>query len=355
MKGLIGVLSVFWVLHVSAQCEVMDADGNGMINGSDMLYPLGAMGIENHPADLDSTGVVDILDVMTFLLYLGHPCPLQPIEPTMGLIEELVLEAHHVHDEATEEIPPGSLTYRLYARISEGAPEGSTVHGIFGRNDFPLEVTSPNGFYVHFAASSTTAENLNPIFFEVMPSAAFSSWWTLYSTPEMFQYSSDGFNLSYIEGENGSWNWEDEAGGGVSGFWFSPESPSATLDSSLVLLGQFTTLATEDITGTINLVAKTPDFEVEIATGLTFEASQAVTSGCMDEAALNFNSTAVIPTDVCQYLGDLNGDGIVDITDLLALLGAFGCTECADTDLNGDGVVSVQDVLILLQVWGMGG
>lgn len=349
------VLSVFWVLHVSAQCEVMDADGNGMINGSDMLYPLGAMGIENHPADLDSTGVVDILDVMTFLLYLGHPCPLEPIVPIAGLIEELVLETHHVHDEAMEEIPAGSVTYRLYARMSQAAAQGTHIHGIFGRNDFPLEVTSPNGFYVHFAAGSTTAENLNPIFFEVMPSAAFSSWWTLYSTPEMFQYSSDGFPLSYIEGENGSWNWEDEVGGGVSGFWFSPELPSATLDSSLVLLGQFTTLATEDITGSINLVAKTPDFEVEYATGLTFNSSQAVASGCMDEAALNFNSAAVIPTDICQYLGDLNGDGIVDITDLLALLGAFGCTECTDTDLNGDGVVSVQDVLILLEAWGLGG
>jgi hypothetical protein len=103
------------------------------------------------------------------------------------------------------------------------------------------------------------------------------------------------------------------------------------------------------------VVAKTPDFEVELATGLTFDASQAVVSGCMDEAALNFNSNAIIPLDVCQYLGDLNGDGVVDIADLLSLLGAFGCTECSDTDLNGDGVVSVQDVLILLQVWGMGG
>lgn len=346
---------IFWVFEASSQCEVMDADGNGMVNGSDMLYPLGAMGNVDHPADLDSTGVVDILDVMTFLMYLGHPCPLQPIEPTAGLIEELVLEAHHVHNEALEDIPSESVTYRLYARISAGAPEGTIVHGIFGRNDFPLEVTSPNDFYVHFAALSTTAENINPIFFEVSPSAAFSSWWTLYGTPEFFQYSFGGFDLSYIEGENGSWNWEDEAGGGVSGFWFSPELPSATLDPSLVLLGQFTTLATGDITGTINVVAKTPDFEVEIATGLTFDESEAVTSGCMDEVALNFNSTAIIPLDVCQYLGDLNGDGVVDIADLLALLGAFGCTDCQDTDLNGDGVVSVQDVLILLQAWGMGG
>jgi hypothetical protein len=60
------------------------------------------------------------------------------------------------------------------------------------------------------------------------------------------------------------------------------------------------------------------------------------------------------PLGRCQYLGELNSDGVVDITDLLALLGAFGCTQCSDTDLNGDGIVSVQDVLILFQAWGMG-
>lgn len=355
MRKLVGVWWIFLALQASGQCEVMDADGSGVINGADMLFALGAMGIENHPADLDSTGVVDVLDAMTFSIYLGQLCPLEPIVPTTGLVEGLVLEERTNHEVSLEDIPSGSVTYRLYARISDGAPEGTTLNGVFGRNDFPLEITSPNDFYVHFAASSTTAQNINPIFFDAMPSMAFSSWWTLYYSPELFQSSFDGFNLSYIEGDNGDWNWEDEVGGGVFGFYFPSELPSATLDSSLVLLGQFTTLATNDIVGTVNVVAKTPDFEVELATGLTFDASQAVVSGCMDEAALNFNSNAIIPLDVCQYLGDLNGDGVVDIADLLSLLGAFGCTECSDTDLNGDGVVSVQDVLILLQVWGMGG
>lgn len=104
------------------------------------------------------------------------------------------------HEVSLEDIPLGSVTYRLYARISDGAPEGTTLNGVFGRNDFPLEITSPIDFYVHFAAGSTTAENINPIFFDVMPSMAFSNWWTLYYTPELLQYSFDGFNLSYIEG-----------------------------------------------------------------------------------------------------------------------------------------------------------
>jgi len=51
--------------------------------------------------------------------------------------------------------------------------------------------------------------------------------------------------------------------------------------------------------------------------------------------------------------GDLNGDGVVNVSDLLILLGAWGsCPDC-DEDLNGDDVVNVSDLLILLGNWGL--
>lgn len=51
-------------------------------------------------------------------------------------------------------------------------------------------------------------------------------------------------------------------------------------------------------------------------------------------------------------VGDINGDGVVDVSDLLAMLGAWGsCPGCA-ADLNGDGVVDVSDLLMLLGAWG---
>jgi len=49
---------------------------------------------------------------------------------------------------------------------------------------------------------------------------------------------------------------------------------------------------------------------------------------------------------------DLNGDGVVNVSDLLILLGEWGdCAGC-DSDLNNDGVVNVSDLLVLLGAWG---
>jgi choice-of-anchor B domain-containing protein len=49
---------------------------------------------------------------------------------------------------------------------------------------------------------------------------------------------------------------------------------------------------------------------------------------------------------------DLNGDGAVDVTDLLALLAVWGnCPPKCPPDLNGDGIVDVQDLLQLLSAW----
>ncbi len=54
------------------------------------------------------------------------------------------------------------------------------------------------------------------------------------------------------------------------------------------------------------------------------------------------------------FLGDLNGNGTVNVKDLLALLAAWGrCDEgCCITDLNIDGIVGVSDLLLLLANWG---
>lgn len=60
--------------------------------------------------------------------------------------------------------------------------------------------------------------------------------------------------------------------------------------------------------------------------------------------------------EVVAKSADLNGDGVVNVPDLLALLGAWGpCDEKRDdcpADLDGDGEVGTADLLILLANWG---
>jgi hypothetical protein len=47
--------------------------------------------------------------------------------------------------------------------------------------------------------------------------------------------------------------------------------------------------------------------------------------------------------------GDLNGDGTVDINDLLAVIAGWGSP---DGDINGDGTTDITDLLVLLEFFG---
>ncbi len=51
---------------------------------------------------------------------------------------------------------------------------------------------------------------------------------------------------------------------------------------------------------------------------------------------------------------DLDLDGVVGVSDILILLGEFGCVvECGATDIDANGLVGVSDVLAMLNVFGM--
>ena len=57
-----------------------------------------------------------------------------------------------------------------------------------------------------------------------------------------------------------------------------------------------------------------------------------------------------IPDECC--VGDIDGDGVVGVKDLLDLLAAWGPNPLHPADFNGDGFVGVTDLLTLLGTWG---
>ncbi len=55
--------------------------------------------------------------------------------------------------------------------------------------------------------------------------------------------------------------------------------------------------------------------------------------------------------DECECIGDVDGSGVVDFADLLAILSAWG-NEGGPEDVNGNGVVDFGDILLVLRSWG---
>ena len=64
--------------------------------------------------------------------------------------------------------------------------------------------------------------------------------------------------------------------------------------------------------------------------------------------------TAVGTEEVLQLVSDVNGDGIVNIQDLVSVAGQFGKTGKNSADVNGDGVVNIQDLVLVAGAFGEG-
>lgn len=350
-----GLLALPFALH--AQCEVLDNDGNGVINGADMLPLLGATGTPDPDYDFNASGWVDMEDVMQGARELGQTCPVAFDLATTGIVAGAVLELVATHTDpvisSVGTIPAGSTTYRLYVQTTI---PGATCQGVFGRDAHPMTIDSDNGLFSSSLVNGSLASQVNPLFYSLDPTLPYASWLAVGYSPEMIA-GPEGFGLQeYTIGdiefdEDPSLLWGGVAGTGAFLIWPAQGEHYATLDSTLHLVGQFTTLGAPAFATTFNVVMRVGE-AYETATGLEVNESDAVFAGCMDSAASNFDPLATIPIDVCLILGDFDGDGVVATPDLLALLALFGCETCPEGDLDSDGVVSVVDFLMFLGLFG---
>ncbi len=74
-------------------------------------------------------------------------------------------------------------------------------------------------------------------------------------------------------------------------------------------------------------------------------------AGSVVEAAVDGVSLSRSFCDGPSCAGDVNGDSVVDVSDILAIVGAWGASSGPE-DINGDGIVDVSDVLEVVAVWG---
>ena len=51
-------------------------------------------------------------------------------------------------------------------------------------------------------------------------------------------------------------------------------------------------------------------------------------------------------------VGDMDGDLVVTVSDVLDILSEFGCASACTMDINGDGATNVTDVLLVLSAFG---
>ena len=79
--------------------------------------------------------------------------------------------------------------------------------------------------------------------------------------------------------------------------------------------------------------------------------------GALDRDELDAGSDPADPESTPPVPGDVDGDGLVGITDFVALLTAWGpcpapCPPTCPADLDGDCNVGITDFLLLLANWG---
>lgn len=88
------------------------------------------------------------------------------------------------------------------------------------------------------------------------------------------------------------------------------------------------------------------------------EVSAPSIPGCMEVEACNYAPEANVDDGSCEYsscqcTGDLDGDSLVGVSDVLQLLSLFGCTTgCGAADINSNGLVGAADVLLVLAQFG---
>ncbi len=192
-------------------------------------------------------------------------------------------------------------------------------------------------------------------------------------------FFSDAFGISADGSALGGWRMISDSdfeafrwtsGGGMVGLGdlpggiFESRANSVSADGSLVV-GQGTSSSGleafiwDDVNGMQSLQvvleaqlgSSLTGWTLTDAVGISADGSTIVGFGNNPSGFQEAYVAVILPLDLC--LGDVSGDGNVNVTDLLDLLAAWGPNPGHPADINGDGNVNVTDLLALLGAWGV--
>lgn len=352
-----------------------DCDGDGTINACE---------ISAGAADCDANGVPDSCQIAQGAADVNNDGILDSCVPVnyAGLVTEIVPIVDRSLDPT---IPSTAICYRLYAKfVGSGA-----VWSMYGNAEHPLSIVAPQGFYGSADVGFTS--NAVPCNLSGLPyGAKYYSWLTIGRACA----SSNAINPVGL-------NFTNFLTQGITdndcGVVLSPGQAQGFADASgRVLLAQLTSRTGQLPTGLVNLVGWT-------STGANFQAfnqswpapvlvdcngngihdAYDIRNGTVrdcDESGVpdvceyahpseDCNNNGIpdlcdihtgasidqnrnnVP-DECECAGDVDGDGTVNIDDIIAVILSWGATGSNPADLDGNGTVGLQDLVLVLNYYG---
>jgi predicted outer membrane repeat protein len=353
-----------------------DCDGDGTIDVCE---------IDGGASDCDLNGVPDSCQLAQGAADVNNDGVLDSCEPVdfAGLRTEIVPIVGRSLDSS---IPANAVCYRLYA---EFAGTGGAIWGIYGNEEYPMTIAASGGFYNSVSVgdlSSTVPCDLDPL----PHGARYDSWLTVGAeclednALQSVGFNSAGFSQSGIADDD------------VLVFVAPGSAQGLAGKAHRVLVAQLTTVNGQIPTGSFNLVGRKSSGQDLLAFGQSWPQPALVdcnSNGIHDafdirDGTLNDCDESGVPDaceypnpnedcndngnpdlcdiqtgasidqnrndvpDECECAGDVDGDGTVNVDDVVEVILAWGEVGSNPADLNGDLVVDAGDLTLILAYYG---
>lgn len=214
-----------------------------------------------------------------------------------------------------ESAPAAAIDGTVYRFYVQSETTTDKISAVFGTNEDPLVIDTPEGIFNSSFNSSWSASGINPAFLAIVPEMADDSYATIgLEGPASTSGIEGAADPSIVEDESLALTVSEYfvAGGtelvvntviGASWYVLNTATNALPVDSRW-LVAQVTTSG--DISGQLNYqIFPEGNGDNDVQVSLSFDGAgvfgTAVVEGCMDEAACNYNPAALLEDDSCEF------------------------------------------------------